>query len=71
MVASFLSIQRPYFGRGAFACNHHEECPMRRIAKPLYFICLGITIGYFVFSAFAAYPAECWESGSVNKYCVD
>lgn len=44
---------------------------MRRLAKPLYFVCLGITIGYFLLSAIAAYPSECWESGPVKNYCVD
>lgn len=44
---------------------------MRRFAKPFYFICLGITIGYFIICAVQAYPAECWESGPTKSYCVD
>lgn len=44
---------------------------MRRFAKPFYYVCLGITIGYFLINAIAAYPAECWESGPTKSYCVD
>lgn len=44
---------------------------MRRFAKPFYYLCLGITIAYFVLTALASYPSECWESGATKKYCVD
>jgi hypothetical protein len=44
---------------------------MRRFAKPLYYLCLGLTIGYFVACALDAMPGECWASGPTKAYCVD